>query len=801
VAAGNVQIVLSVDQVTYTQAMKEAQRQLDTFAGKAKGAGHATVSSMQASSAAIRLMEGGMQNNVRAVERLISTIPGVGKALQAAFPLVGGLALAGLLARMGGELEKFIKTALQAPDQIKRGFESLHTSALQTNDALRLTNDELANQIAKLEGKPQNNAKIAIDETRLAADKLARSLEEDNSRITELLSKNSVGFFAALLTHQGGTDEVAGSVKSYENKFQDLGFQYNQAMHSGNTGLAASFQKQIEDAQQSALNWAKAQMADRRTGQHTTGDQSANINILEGFSRSISDTQDRQTLENTNATESSRDKQLQAAHQYREEQKKAAAAQLEAWKQQLTELKSNEDVTLSQESDFWLSRAAMVKRGSLSYVNALQESMKLAASVRADNVRESARTPKLMDDLLTSIGQTSDLSKGDTGFLEGQGKSAVDYLKNLQEQVQVGRENAQALAEQALQMAVATGRMSQLDAATVAARMHAADYQDTLDGLQQKLDEINGNAGLTQIERQQQASAVQKDILVVQGQRDLTANQDAAAVSGNTIPGALTNALNAFVQSSRDTAAQISSTFVKTLDSFNDQVVKAFEGHHVRTDFSGVGAELFQTISKTALQHAEGDVMSAFGFGGSKKPTGTSGDPLHVWVQNQGGPGGGIPGLPSLPGFGQGSWTGNGGGFLSGVRSFLGGGSKDTLFGSAQGALNFSAQPADIDTDTSFLDSLPGFAGGGDPTVNRPSIVGEAGPELFVPRTAGTIVPNHALGGSTTHNWNIDARGANDPAATEAAVQRGIAAAAPQIVSASLHAANEQRKRTPSSRR
>lgn len=45
--------------------------------------------------------------------------------------------------------------------------------------------------------------------------------------------------------------------------------------------------------------------------------------------------------------------------------------------------------------------------------------------------------------------------------------------------------------------------------------------------------------------------------------------------------------------------------------------------------------------------------------------------------------------------------------------------------------------------------SIFGFANGGDPPVGVPSLVGERGPELFVPRTAGTIVPNGALGGAT----------------------------------------------------
>lgn len=40
-----------------------------------------------------------------------------------------------------------------------------------------------------------------------------------------------------------------------------------------------------------------------------------------------------------------------------------------------------------------------------------------------------------------------------------------------------------------------------------------------------------------------------------------------------------------------------------------------------------------------------------------------------------------------------------------------------------------------------WFGGLLGFAGGGSPPVGRPSIVGERGPELFVPRTAGTILP------------------------------------------------------------
>ena len=50
-----------------------------------------------------------------------------------------------------------------------------------------------------------------------------------------------------------------------------------------------------------------------------------------------------------------------------------------------------------------------------------------------------------------------------------------------------------------------------------------------------------------------------------------------------------------------------------------------------------------------------------------------------------------------------------------------------------------------------------GYADGGDPPVGKISMVGERGPELFVPKTAGTIIPNHMLKGNDsgqTINYN-----------------------------------------------
>ena len=61
------------------------------------------------------------------------------------------------------------------------------------------------------------------------------------------------------------------------------------------------------------------------------------------------------------------------------------------------------------------------------------------------------------------------------------------------------------------------------------------------------------------------------------------------------------------------------------------------------------------------------------------------------------------------------------------LASFMGGGGGGGLFGGA---------------------IIPGFlAAGGPAQSNTPYIVGERGPELFVPNNAGRVIPNNRLGG------------------------------------------------------
>ena len=102
---------------------------------------------------------------------------------------------------------------------------------------------------------------------------------------------------------------------------------------------------------------------------------------------------------------------------------------------------------------------------------------------------------------------------------------------------------------------------------------------------------------------------------------------------------------------------------------------------------------------------------------------------------------------------------------VSGFGNFLGT-ALGGLFGGGGGSKLPSSQI--LGRNAARMTGMPmvlpagSFANGGSPPVGRASLVGEKGPELFVPKTAGTIIPNNAMGGITNNIVvNVDASGSS----------------------------------------
>jgi hypothetical protein len=87
------------------------------------------------------------------------------------------------------------------------------------------------------------------------------------------------------------------------------------------------------------------------------------------------------------------------------------------------------------------------------------------------------------------------------------------------------------------------------------------------------------------------------------------------------------------------------------------------------------------------------------------------------------------------------------------------------------------------------LPPLPGKALGGAVSSGKPYMVGERGPELFVPGASGNIVPNHAMGGVEVGSINITVENTGDQLSP--AAQKQIANQVQGIVMSTL--VNERR--------
>jgi hypothetical protein len=191
--AGSVVIDITANTSKLNTTLSDAGSRVRQFS-------HGAVSDVQATSAALRVMEGGFTGNLRAAERFLASVVGLGPILKAAFPVVGGIAFLGLMGKLGSEVYKFFNELQDAPEKASAAWNNLLSPIKTSVDELDLANAKLERDIAKLEGKRENGLKIALAEAKVEADHLFDSLEKDLSAMNKLLSEQSAGALQKLLT-------------------------------------------------------------------------------------------------------------------------------------------------------------------------------------------------------------------------------------------------------------------------------------------------------------------------------------------------------------------------------------------------------------------------------------------------------------------------------------------------------------------------------------------------------------------------------------------------------------------------
>lgn len=272
-------------------------------------------------------------------------------------------------------------------------------------------------------------------------------------------------------------------------------------------------------------------------------------------------------------------------------------------------------------------------------------------------------------------------------------------------------------------------------------------------------------------------------------------SQDQAILKTGTMLQGLHLALNQMARDTVSNAQIMHDALTHAVGSVNSSLSSALVAHaytrreymlNIANSLSHAGRGIASNFMHDALAKSESGLLTAFGLGKMKagKPDGSSQNPWYVRLVNHA----------------HGEMS-----HLTHPLSHLFKGSHAAkmkhgedlvghLFGTAGHTVSHLVGKA--------LGLLPHFAAGGSVIPGMPSIVGERGPELFVPPSAGRIIPNNALHGGAASSpvIHVDARGAHDPAATEAAIHRAFKQYTPHIAAIAVAAQEEHKRRMPTMR-
>jgi hypothetical protein len=801
---GTVTVKLDLSQTGFSRGITDARWQAKQLGDSLKEVGAHGASSMQAASAAIRVLEGGMTGNIRAAERFISMLPGVGKALQAAFPVVGGIALVGVFARVAEEIYKTVHNLQQIRNVANESFNALTAGSERNADSLRVTNDKLEQEIAMLEHKPVNNMALALDEARLRADDLAKSLDTDYQSFKKIIEETQKGMFAQLFS-KGVDPQLGNGMNDQLANIRTLARQQKAELAKGNQDAADDLGTKLRAAQDAALSFADSETAKRNgmvgvgtarqsTYAGTYGNQDQNFDAINAFKDLVGSQEDTADEQKRNTADQARQRALEQGN-------KAQAELLSSMQEGIAKQKAQYGVSVADELAYWSARINAFSSGSNQYKTVLMDTYRLQAELYEQLMEgkkkylASAKSDVEGNDILGNA-QKALITSPAVEEMQRAARANEEYNKIVAAGAELQAKSTAEFRESGIAIALQEGGISKLGAAQALAAVHAQEHADALAIVNRELKtQIDLIQGDTKLNGDDQALAIRnaqaeaaKQTQGINGTYAVTQQRDSANIYQNTGAGAAADTYRTMLQNWSDMTQNIAQAMARAADSFNSDIAAAITGHGKKGDFGKTFSNLGESLVKASLQKGESML-----FGGGQLGA-TQQNP--VWTRDAGIAGGpGATGTPNLSPFirpfiggqqGQGGQSGSQGG----------GSILSRLLGAFIPGLHLGGG-GNLGTD-SFgmpLGFQGGFSGGGDVLAGRPALIGEHGPELFTPHSAGTITPNSKLGGGDTH-FHIDARGSSDPAAVHAAVMR----AAPHIAAAGVQATHQNKMRSPGGR-
>lgn len=373
-------------------------------------------------------------------------------------------------------------------------------------------------------------------------------------------------------------------------------------------------------------------------------------------------------------------------------------------------LEAQRNASLISEADYYEQKRKLVEEADQAEIDAAREQLK--------RLQEEQKSLKGKD----AIDNDRKINDARASLVKAQGTAATNLkVLNIQAadsagKLRIAMEDARAAAQSLLDT---TNRSRALDVSGMGQGTKQRDYdaaisqiEQTYEQRRQDLERDNRNGKFTgrKADYDRELALINEfQQKSVDSFKVYNAQIDALQRSG--VLGASEAAKNYFTETQnayKDTEQAVSNAFKGMEDKLTEFVRTG------KLDFKGLVDSILGDIARlTIRQNITGPL--------SKMLSDSLGaDPLETLLQSN-----------NAYGTGGGRGQGSGSQPLGNLGSLVG----STLGGLASGAGGF----------LSSLFSGFGFADGGNPPVGKASVVGERGPELFIPQQAGTIIPTEKL--------------------------------------------------------
>lgn len=722
-------------------------------------AAHAGVTEIQATSGALRVLEG--SGGIRAAERFLTMIPGLGQVLVNAFPIVGAVALATALIHMGeaaykaGENFLFMKDATESANKIAVQFAGQFVAAAGAMDKIEA---DLLDRVGKYVEAAQvrirslastpihladllndKDIKSAIDGftnqpawknlSNLFTDVIPADIPDRIAAINEALKpietemanikRNSIGGFTDPFSqHSLSQDKVEvdlylGAIELLKKKLEEFkasgGLVNTHAGDKQTTAIAEGVTAQIHAAEEA--NKQASELEQQRI--KTVADanrQIAQIHIDSIHSEAArrdaaaqADVTKAQELRDRLGAEAitNRETALVNAERLRGQESATAKTPLEQQKVGI-----NFDTRVDTANTDYLKTTGGLDKAVADAKDKLTEIRETFAREIADGIaRDFSKIGDGWDKLLAQMqDRATRFAEAITRVMEIQDKSKgqTDDLNILTQKLALERSyglevihTAQGRINYETQIAAIENRARQAKIAGLQNALKTApDDQDPAHMV--KRAELEAEIAKLQAESNNASIQANTRILQLKQQQLLSVQlQQSFARAASAVPGAIGGGIAAGVFQHGQGS------------SIGQEISKALKG---------IGQQLFgqvltQLITKMALQAAlQAGLITVTSANTAATTANATATGIHAGVM------------------------------FSHMAVMVG--HLAVMVG------NTIATAANtIATLIQAALSLFGFADGGSPPVGVPSIVGERGPEIFVPKGAGTIIPNHMIKG------------------------------------------------------